>query len=108
MARFYGKVGYGLPIEPVDGVWTDNIVERDHYGDLLVATRSLEPSEKVNDDIRLQNQVSIMADAFAIENFSLIKYVLWNGNRWTATTVTVEYPRLKISLGGLYNGPTPT
>lgn len=105
--RFFDKVGYGISTNLGDGVWSDSITERSYYGDVLDVTRSLEPSDKVNDDIRLQNRISIMADAFALENFSDIKYVSWMGSLWTVNTVTVERPRLLLSLGGVYDGPVP-
>lgn len=108
MARFYDKVGYGIPGEFVGGVWADSITERDHYGEVLDMTKSFEPSEKVNDDFRLQNRISIVADAFAVENFSTIKYVLWMGERWTVSSVRVDRPRIILSLGGVYHGPVPT
>jgi hypothetical protein len=107
MARFFDKVGYELPGAYVDGVWTADITERDHKGEVLDATRSLEPSTKVNDDFRLQNRISIVADAFALENFAYIKYVLWMGVRWEATSVHIERPRLIISFGGVYHGRIP-
>jgi 2-hydroxy-3-keto-5-methylthiopentenyl-1-phosphate phosphatase len=108
VVRFFDKVGYGTPGELVDGVWSDSITERDYYGEVLEATRSLEGSEKVNDDIRLQNRISIMADAFAFENFSDIRYVLWQGSPWMVNSVEVRRPRLVLSLGGVYSGPRPT
>jgi hypothetical protein len=108
MARFFDKVGYGIQGELVDGVWADNITERDHYGDVLDAISSYAQSEKVNDDFRLQNRISIVADAFALENFSTIKYVLLMGTRWMVNSVRVERPRLILSLGGVYHGPIPT
>jgi hypothetical protein len=108
MARFFDKVGYGLTGEIVDGVWSDSITERAYYGDVLSTLRSFEGSDKVNDDIRLQNRISIVADAFALENFSNIKYVSWMGSLWTVNSVDVERPRLVLSLGGVYNGPSPT
>lgn len=108
MARFYGKVGFGTPGELVNGVWTASIEERDHYGNILDATRSLEPSEKVNDDYRLQHRISIVADAFALEHIATIKYVLLNNVRWTVNSVKEDRPRLILSLGGVYNGPGPS
>lgn len=108
MARFFDKVGYGLPTELVDGVWSDDITERAYYGDILDAMASNEESDKVIDDIRLQQRISILADAFALENFSRIKYVSWMGSLWTVISVRVERPRLVLALGGIYNGPRPT
>lgn len=105
MTRFFDKVGYGIPAEVEDGVWSDSIVEQAYYGDVLDTTASNEEADKVNDDIRLQQRVSILADAFALENFSRIKYVSWMGSLWTVISVKVERPRLLLSLGGIYNGP---
>lgn len=106
MARFFGTVGYGLPSELVDGVWSDNIVERAYYGDILEQARTLSSSDKVNDDFRLAERISVLADAFALENFSHIKYVDRAGSLWSVTSVSVERPRLILTLGGAYHGPT--
>lgn len=108
MTRFYGMVGYGVPGELVGGVWTDTITERAFNGRVLDVITSNEQSDKVNDDIRVRHRISILADAYLLENFSQIKYVNWMGTRWQAETVEVNRPRLVISLGGVYNGPGPT
>ena len=108
MARFYGKIGYGVSVQTVPGVWSDEITERAYYGDVLNDLRSISSSEKVNDDIRLQNRISIVADAFALGNYLQIKYVEVSGFKWTVNSVDVERPRLILSLGGAYNGPSPT
>jgi hypothetical protein len=107
MARFYGKIGYGVSTETVLGVWSDEITERAYYGNVLNSLRSQSASEKVNDDIRLQNRISIIADAYALGNYLQIKYVEWAGFLWTVISVDVERPRLILSLGGVYNGPVP-
>jgi hypothetical protein len=110
MARFYGKVGYGEPVESSPGVWDNEITEYSYYGDVVRNTRSLEQSgdtPKLNDDISVGNSISIVADAYAKEHFHLIKYVEWSGSLWTVTSVEVRAPRLVLSLGTVYNGPTP-
>ena len=78
MARFFGKVGVELPGTNVDGVWTAPVEERDYYGDEISALRSLESSDKVNDDYRLQNRISIVADV-GVDLVSKIKYVSLHG-----------------------------
>lgn len=108
MARFFDKVGYGNPGELVDGVWSDSIIERAYSGDILDTTRYSGSDDKVNNDIRLTQRIRILADAFAFENFSRIKYVLWMGTAWQVTSVAVERPRLLLTLGGVYHGPLPT
>ncbi len=106
--RFFDKVGYGIPTDLGDGVWSDNMIERTYKGEVLKAMHSIEESDKVNDNVRLQNRISIVADAFAFENFTLIKYVSWAGSLWTVNSVEHERPRLLLTLGGPWNGPIPT
>ncbi|MCA9392287.1 hypothetical protein KC614_03735 [candidate division WWE3 bacterium] len=108
MPKFYDKVGYstGSVESPVgSGVWVGNIVEKAYYGDISKQTRNLEPGEPINSDISVSNTISIVADAYAFENFMNIKYIWWNGVVWTVTSVDVRPPRLVLSLGQVYNGP---
>ena len=109
MNRFYGKVGYGVTAETPSesGVWVADITEVYYYGDVLQNTRRLDEGVGLNDDIAVQNRISILADEYAVENFFNIKYVEWNGVLWTVDSVEVRSPRLIFSLGSVYNGPTP-
>lgn len=108
MARFNGIVGYGTPTEVVNGVWSEAIVERAYTGDILDETTSIVQTERVSKDIQLQQRISIIADAFALESFQSIKYVEWAGSLWEVNTAQVKRPRLILSLGGVYDGPRPT
>lgn len=107
MARFYGPVGYATSVETAPGVWQDLVVERNLSGDEVRNTVTQRNGEKVNDDLSIGNSISVVADAYAYKNFHTIKYVEWNGVRWRVDTVEVQRPRLILSLGGVYNGPTP-
>lgn len=107
MAKFFGELGYGEPVENgTTGVWEDVIVEKSYYGDILRNTRRLQDGQYVNDDITVDNSISIMADAYANEHFHAIRYARWAGVLWTVTSVEVRRPRLILELGGVYNGPT--
>ena len=109
MARFFGKIGYGDTVEsPVNsGIWIDEITEYEYYGDVIKTARTLEDGSSLNDNITVQNRISVIADKQAEDHFYGIKYVEWAGARWTVTKVDVERPRLILSLGSVYNGPTP-
>lgn len=109
MARFHGKVGYGIAVEdpPGSGVMQDQITEHTYYGDVIRNSRGLDSSNKVNGDISVNNSISILADAYACDHFMKIKYVEWAGALWTVTDVEVQRPRLILTLGSVYNGPTP-
>ena len=104
MAKFYGNVGYSITKETSPGVWKPSIVERMYSGDLVRnTTRKLESSGGVNDNITISNDISIVADPFAIENFRSIAYVEFMGTKWKISSVEVQYPRLLLSLGGVCN-----
>lgn len=105
MPKFYGKVGYAETEETTPGVWVDRIVDRDYYGDVTRNSRRWEASNTLNDNLVFNNTISIVADAYALQNFSAIKYVVWMGNYWKVTTVEVQAPRLILTFGGVYNGP---
>ena len=101
--RYYGKVGYCTTVEVRPGVWDSNqIVERPYYGDVLRFTRRQQTADKVNDDLEISNQISILADPYAYDHFSEIRYVTWMGVKWKVPTVEVEYPRLRLTVGGVY------
>lgn len=103
MAKFYGVIGYAATVETEPGIWEDDICERPYYGDITRDTRRLQTSDKANDDITISNQLSIIADPFAYENFHSMRYVRFMGVKWKVTDVEVQYPRLILSLGGEYN-----
>lgn len=107
MSKWYGMIGYGITEEESPGVWILNIVERPYYGDINRMSSFSQQGESLNDDIELKNSVSIIADAYALQNFSLIRYVTILGVRWKIKSVEVQRPRLSLLIGGVYNGPTP-
>lgn len=104
MSKFYGAIGYAETVETTPGVWEEQIVERYYYGDLIRNTRRLQTADKLNDNINVSNEISILADPFARENFHLMKYVGFMGAKWKIESVEVQYPRLILTIGGVYNG----
>jgi hypothetical protein len=108
MTRFSGEVGFGESIESPSGsgVWIDSITEVSYFGDVIRDNRKSEPGEGLNDNLKVNNSISIISDAYANEHFFNIKYVRWAGVLWTVTNVEVRSPRLILSLGSVYNGPT--
>lgn len=109
MARFSGYLGYGFSEETAEGsgVWADRVVEKAARGDIQKNTRTLVGSDGLNDNIVVANTISVVADSYAIANYLNIKYLKQDGNLWIVTTVEIRRPRLLLTLGGVYNGPTP-
>lgn len=104
MAKFYGAIGYAVTEETAPGVWMERITERMYYGELVRNTRKLQTVDQLNDNINVANEVSILADPFAYENFHSMRYVEFMGAKWKVTNVEVQYPRLILTVGGVYNG----
>lgn len=107
MARYFGNVGYIRSRETAPSVYKEDVTERPYYGDEMQVSRRLEKGEGVNDNVEYGNQFSILADAYAYENFSAIRYLTWMGQRWKVSKVTVQRPRLILEIGGIWNGRTP-
>lgn len=107
MAKFYGSVGYADTVEEVPGRWEERIVERKYCGDLTRNTSQVQSAETLNDNIKVANEVSIVADPFACQNFYRMRYIEYMGVRWEISKVEVVYPRLILTFGGVYNGPGP-
>ena len=106
MAKYYGNVGFLVTQETTNGVWEEFLTAHPYAGEVLRFTSQQTPSpEKLNDDITVRNKISIIADPFAIGNFYNIRYVEWLGNKWKVTDVEVDYPRLILTIGGVYNEP---
>lgn len=104
VGKWYGKVGYAASVMIEPGVWVDEIVERPYYGDVVRNVRKLQESGSVNDNINIANEISIVADPYANQNFHTMRYVEFMGTKWKITSVEVQYPRLTLSIGGVYNG----
>lgn len=104
MPRFYGPIGYAVTKETTPGVWEEQITERYYRGEVIRNTRRLQSTDKVNDDINISNEISILADPFANGNFHSMRYVGFMGAKWKISNVEVQYPRLILTLGGVYNG----
>lgn len=104
MAKFYGPVGYAEETEESPGVKSEKIIERMYSGDFIRNTRQLTSSGQVNDDLNIANEISIVADPFATQNFYKMRYVGYMGVRWKISKVEVQYPRLILTIGGIYNG----
>lgn len=104
MAKWFGKIGYAKTVEKTPGVWMEEIVDRNYYGDLIRNTRRLQSADKVNDDIEISNDLSIISDPYANENFHSMRYAEFMGTKWKINNIEVQYPRLILTLGGVYNG----
>lgn len=104
MAKFFGTIGFNEgTVETTPGVWEQQIVEHQYYGDLIRNNRRLQPSNGLNDNISISNEISIVADPYANANFHSMRYVDFMGAKWKIANVDVQFPRLILTLGGVWN-----
>ena len=104
MAKFFGKIGYAETVEVRQGVYKEVITEREYYGDLIRNTRRIHNSiESTNKNISLGNDISIISDSYANENIYAMRYVEFAGSKWCIDDAEIDYPRIRLIIGGLYN-----
>lgn len=106
MAKICAEIGFAeVKEDPVgSGIWKEVITPRQYYADLNRNHRRLAGSEQANSNITLNNEISIVADPIARENFHAIRYVKFMGAKWKVNSVDVQYPRLILTMGEVYNG----
>ena len=102
MAKFYGAIGYAQTVETEPGIWEEVITERNYYGELNRNSRNLQTSGNVNDNVNISNEISLLAEPYANEHIYSMRYVKFMGAKWKVNSVEVKYPRLILSVGGLY------
>lgn len=102
MAKFYGAIGFAETVETSPGVHSEQVTERNYYGDIIRNVRALQTTDQLNDNITVNNTVSIIADPYANDHFHSMRYAIWQGTKWKISSVEVQYPRLLLTLGGVY------
>lgn len=106
MAKFYGAIGFVETKEDPVGsdIWVTEETVKEYTGDLTRNQRRWVNGESVNQNLELSNEVSILLDDFFQENLGSVRWVEAMGSKWKVQSVIIEYPRVKLTLGGVYNG----
>lgn len=104
MAKFHGMIGFVETRETSPGVWTEECVEKEYYGDIDDNTRRIQVGSSINDNLTISNQISILTNEYLFNNVGRIRYVVRFGSKWKVDSVKPDYPRSLLTLGGLYNG----
>lgn len=105
MAKYYGAIGFLSTYEDPNspGDWISEIIEKRYKGEVLRNRRSRQNSGQVNDDLTINNEISIIADEYAYRNLHEICYVTWLGTKWKVSSIDIQRPRLNLTIGGVYN-----
>jgi hypothetical protein len=102
--KWYGKIGYALTVDKGDGLYIPEMTWKQYYGDVQRFMRKIDSSQNVNDNLNINNTISILADPYALENLGYMKCIEWMGTLWEISSIDISYPRMILSIGGVYNG----
>lgn len=101
--RYYGDIGYFGTVETKPGFFEEKLTFRKAQGDVIRNTKRNQLTSNVNDNIMVNNSISIVADPYAREHFFQIKCARWQGTLWNVSSVEVQFPRLILELGEPYH-----
>lgn len=104
MAKWSGKIGFTTSVEVEPGYWEEQIIEKQYTGDVIMHSVKRQNSEGVNQNINISSSISIIANPFANKHCSEMTYITYMGAKWKISDITPEFPRLKLTIGDLYNG----
>lgn len=105
MNKWYGQIGYIKHVQTSPSVWEREETVREYCGDVIRNTiRWATNPDSTNDDLTINNQISIVADPFANQNFHSMKWIEFMGAKWKITSVEPKFPRLILTVGGVWNG----
>lgn len=100
--KWHGIIGFIETVEVEEGIYEEQTIERSYYGDILRLSRRYDNGNTAIDNLSISNQFSVISDPYATLNFVKMKYIEWMGNKWEISDIEVQYPRLILTVGGLY------
>lgn len=104
MAKYFGTIGFVETEETTPGVWEPKVTKRKYYGNVVDQSRRRDTPSNINDDLTINVQISIVADPYALNHFYSMEFIEFSGSYWKVVNITPQYPRLILTLGGVYNG----
>lgn len=104
MPRCSGVIGYALAEETQPGVWTEDVIEKKYYGDIVRDNRKVIDQGVINGSFNINNNISVISNKFMLDNMAFMRYISFANSKWKINSVDIKPPRIIITLGGLYNG----
>ena len=102
--KYCGIIGFSKTVDKGDGITDTEYTERKYYGDVLRNTHRWQSgNDNANNEFNVSNQISIIIDDYLMSNLGFIEYITWMNSKWKVTNITVEYPRVTLEVGGVFN-----
>lgn len=105
MTRWHGVIGFVMTEESPEGsgIWKDAVTEREYSGQQDSFKRNWDSSSNLNENISINSVISVIADPFLYKNIGFARYVNIMGIDWRISMIENQYPRINITVGGIYN-----
>ncbi len=104
--KYSGNAGFRITdVEVEPDVFEPKVVVKKVRGDVITSKyhRDQNGDKSTIDNIRITNQVSLVADQFFMQHISNLQYLEYQGIKWKVESFTIRPPRVILDLGGVYN-----
>jgi hypothetical protein len=102
--RWFGKIGFGVETDKGYGSYEKETVDKNYYGDLTRSSQRAQYGQtSTNAEITLNNELQIVADKWALAHIHDMVYAEIAGAKWNVLSVEEHYPRLYLTIGGVYH-----
>ena len=105
--KYFGNAGFRLKdVEVEPDVYEPQLVVKRVRGNVISSRyrRDQNGDKSTIDNIRITNQISLVADQFFMKHISNLLYMEYQGVKWKVESFDVSRaPRVIVDLGGVYN-----
>lgn len=103
MGKYYGQVGFATQEEAEPGIYEEVITERPYSGEMLDNRWRTGANANVNGELILNCDFSLLCDPYIVKNHAFIAYITYMDIKWAVTGAVLNYPRIVLTVGGVYN-----
>ena len=104
--KYSGNAGFRITdVEVEPDVFEPQVVVKKVRGDVVTSRYHHDQNgdKSTIDNIRITNQISLVADQFFMKHISNLLYLEYQGVKWKVESFTIRTPRVILDLGGVYN-----
>ena len=103
MAKYSGRIGYTSIVETEPGLYEEKISYTKCCGSVLSKRLSDVSINEINHELQMRNRLSIIAKDSMFNGVQNIACAEYAGTFWTVTDAEIVYPRIILTLGGIYH-----
>lgn len=106
--RYSGVLAYATEVEVKPGKWEETVIEHELLGEVKQRTEVVMQDNRIIPGSRTNTSLSVWQLGIGPLDNSRIRYVTYNGEKWTVQSIVDESAtRMTLYIGEEYNGPVP-